>query len=159
MAQHHTVSGLVGKLVTELEVNCNADKYYEIFKNPEKIPTAVPHIYSSVKAIEGDGTTSGCIKQWDYTKEGKTLYVHEKTTYNDETKTIYHKVVGGDLTKDYKKFDVTLAIDAKTNGHGSIVSWTIEYEKLHEDSPVPIDYLIFFHSHIVDVNSYLCASE
>ncbi|KAI3955621.1 hypothetical protein MKX01_006933 [Papaver californicum] len=142
MAEHHTISGLHGKLVTELEVHCNADKYYEIFKHHEELSNAMPHFYSSVKAVEGHGTTSGC-----------------KTTYTDETRTIYHKVVGGDLTKDYKKFDVTLVVNPKANGKGSIVSWTIDYEKLNEDSPVPIDYLKFFHSHIEDVNSHLGPSE
>nr|MCL7044810.1 hypothetical protein [Papaver nudicaule] len=62
--------------------------------------------------------------------------------------------------KDYKKFDATLVVNPKANnGHGSIVSWTIEYEKLNDDSPVPIDYLGFFHLNIEDVNSHLCASE
>ncbi|KAI3955619.1 hypothetical protein MKX01_006931 [Papaver californicum] len=62
MAQHHTISGLVGKLVTESEVNCNADKYYEMFKQHEDVPKAIPHIFTAVKVIEGHGSTSGCVK-------------------------------------------------------------------------------------------------
>ncbi|MCL7043980.1 hypothetical protein MKW94_028657 [Papaver nudicaule] len=140
MAHHHTISGLVGKLVSESEVNCNADKYYEIFKHHhEELPNAMPHLYDSVKVIEGHGKTSGCVKQWDYNLEGKKMYVHETITYTDETRTIYHTAVGGHVMKDYKKFDATLVVNPKANkGHGSIVSWTIEYEKLNDDSPVPI---------------------
>ncbi|KAI3889776.1 hypothetical protein MKW92_001343 [Papaver armeniacum] len=159
MAHHHTVSGLVGKLVTELEVNCNADKYYAISKHHEDIPNAIPSICAGVKVIEGHGLTSGCVKQWDYIHEGKVRYVHEKTTYNDETRTIFHSSIGGDVLKDYKKFDATLVVNPKANGHGSIVSWTIEYEKNNEDTPVPIDYLGLFHLKIEDMNTYLCASE
>ncbi|KAI3955618.1 hypothetical protein MKX01_006930 [Papaver californicum] len=61
--------------------------------------------------------------------------------------------------KDYKKFDAILVVKPKANEHGSIVSWTIEYEKINEDSPVPIEYLSVFQSLIQDVNSHLCASE
>ncbi|KAI3973755.1 hypothetical protein MKX01_031175 [Papaver californicum] len=159
MAHHHTISGLVGKLVTELEVNCNADKYYKIFKHHEDVPNAIPHLYTSVKVVEGHGITSGCVKEWGYLLEGKELIVKETTKYTDETRTIHHSAVGGDLMSDYKKFDATLVVNPKPSGHGSIVSWTIDYEKMNEDSPVPIPYLAFFQLVIEDLNSHLCASD
>ncbi|XP_026459454.1 major latex protein 146-like [Papaver somniferum] len=138
MAVHHTISGLRGKLVTELEVNCKADKYYEIFKHHIfTVASKLLRGMEPLRAVSSSGTTLRLrvfMCNMFVHADGKTLYVHEKTTYTDETRTIYHKVVGGDLTKDYKKFDVTLVVDPKTNGHGSIVSWTIEYEKLNEDS-------------------------
>ncbi|KAI3897468.1 hypothetical protein MKX03_033219 [Papaver bracteatum] len=147
-----------GKLVTASEVNYDADKYYEIWKNHEDLPNVTPHI-PSVNVIEGHGTTSGCVKEWNYLLEGKNLHVHEKTIYNDETRTKHHSAIGGDIMKVYKKFVVTLVVNPKANRHGSIVSWTIEYEKLHEDYPFPIDYLQFFQFQIEDVNSHLCAYE
>ncbi|MCL7048607.1 hypothetical protein MKW94_004164 [Papaver nudicaule] len=159
MAHHHGSSGLVGKLVTELEVNCNADKFYKIFKYHEDVPIAIPHMYTSVKVIEGHGITSGCIKEWGYLYEGKELIVIEKTTYNDETRTICHCVVGGDLVNDYKKFDATLVVNPKPSGHGSIASWTIDYAKINEDSSVPVPYIAFFQLVIEGLNSYLCASD
>ncbi|KAI3897235.1 hypothetical protein MKX03_032426 [Papaver bracteatum] len=154
---HHTISGLAGKLVTELEVNCNADKYYEIWKHHEDIPNAMPHIYTGVKVVEGHGTTSGCIKQWDYT--AKQSLSRRQRTYTDETRTIHHSAVGGDIMNDYKRFDVTLLVNPKANGRGSIASCTIDYEKGNEDSPVPIGYLSFFQKNIEDLNSHLCDSE
>ncbi|KAI3978348.1 hypothetical protein MKX01_013146 [Papaver californicum] len=159
MAHHHTISGLVGKLVTELEVNCNADKYYKIFKHHEDVPNAIPHLYTSVKVVEGHGITSGCVKEWGYLHEGKEEIVIEKTTYTDETRTIQHMAVGGDIMNDYKKFDATLVVNPKPNGHGSIVKWTVDYEKINENSPVPIPYLAFLHKVIEDLNSHLCASD
>ncbi|KAI3901117.1 hypothetical protein MKW92_042938 [Papaver armeniacum] len=158
MAHSHGVSGLVGKLITESEVNCNAYKYYKIFKHHEDVPKAVPHLYTSVNVLEGHGITSGCVKEWGYEHEGKSLIVKEKTTYDDETMTIRHMAVGGDLMNDYKKFHATLVVNPKDNGHGSIVKWTIDYEKLNEDSPVPIPYLRFFNQLTKDLNSHLCAS-
>ncbi|KAI3833096.1 hypothetical protein MKX03_021374 [Papaver bracteatum] len=146
MVHHHTISGLVGKLVTELE-------------HHEDIPDAITHIYTSVKVVEGHGITSGCVKEWGYLHEGKELVVKETTTYTEETRTIHHSVVGGDLSNDYKKFDATLVVNPNPSGHGSIVSWTIDYEKINEDSPVPIPYLALFHQIIEDLNSHLCASD
>ncbi|KAI3859385.1 hypothetical protein MKW92_032157 [Papaver armeniacum] len=154
MAHSHGVSGLVGKLITESEVNGNAYKYYKIFKHHEDVPKAVPHLYTSVNVLEGHGITSGCVKEWGYEH-----VVKEKTTYDDQTMTIRHMAVGGDLMNDYKKFHATLVVNPKDNGHGSIVKWTIDYEKLNEDSPVPIPYLRFFNQLTKDLNSHLCASD
>ncbi|MCL7049418.1 hypothetical protein MKW94_024910 [Papaver nudicaule] len=159
MAHPHGISGLVGKLITESEVNCNADKYYKIFKHHEEVPEAIPHIITSAKAVEGDGITSGCIKEWEYNHEGKELVFKEKTTYTDETRTIHHSAVGGDVMNDYKKFNEELVVNPKADGHGSIVKWTIDYEKINEDSPVPIPYLAFLNQVTEGVNSHLCASE
>ncbi|KAI3932457.1 hypothetical protein MKX01_001778 [Papaver californicum] len=156
---HHGVSGLVGKLVTELEVNCDADKYYKIWKHHEEVPQAVSHLFTGVKVIQGDGLLSGCIKEWDYIFEGKAMSAKEETTHDDETRTLHHRLFEGELMKDYKKFESIIAVNPKTNGHGCIVTWSIVYEKENEDSPVPFGYLAFFHQNIVDINSHLCVTE
>ncbi|KAI3838721.1 hypothetical protein MKX03_035560 [Papaver bracteatum] len=153
---HHGVSGLVGKLVTELEVNCDAEKYYKIWKHHEEVPQAVSHLFTGVKVIQGDGLVSGCIKEWDYVFEGKAMSAKEETTHDDEARTLHHRLFEGELMKDYKKFDSIIQVNPKPNGHGCIVTWSIEYEKMKEDSPVPFGYLAFFHQNIVDINSHLC---
>ncbi|KAI3973759.1 hypothetical protein MKX01_031179 [Papaver californicum] len=159
MAHTHGISGLVGKLICESEVNCDADKYYKIYKHHEDLPTAIPHMFTSVKAVEGHGTTSGCIKEWGYILEGKPHTVKERTTYNDETRTIQHSGIEGGMMNDYEKFDTTLVVNPKANGHGSIVKWTVDYEKINEDSSVPIPHLAFFQQVIEDLNSHLCTSD
>ncbi|KAI3973757.1 hypothetical protein MKX01_031177 [Papaver californicum] len=82
-----------------------------------------------------------------------------QTTYNDETRTICHNVLEGDLMNDYKKFVVTIVVNPKADGHGSIVRWTVDYEKTNEDSPVPSAYLAFFQQNNQDLNSHLCVSD
>ncbi|KAI3924883.1 hypothetical protein MKW98_031134 [Papaver atlanticum] len=129
MAHHHSISGLVGKLVNELEVNCDADKYYTIFKHQEDVPKAVPHLYNDVKVINGHAIHSGCIKQWNF-----ILGI-----------TLHHRIFEGDLMKDYKKFDSIIEVNPKPNGNGCIVTWSIAYEKINEDSPVPFAYIPFCH--------------
>ncbi|KAI3971228.1 hypothetical protein MKX01_021995 [Papaver californicum] len=156
---HHGVSGLVGKLVTELEVHCDAEKYYKIFKHQEDIPKALPHLYTGARVISGDATRSGCIKEWSYILEGKALTAVEETTHDDEKKTLTHRMIEGDLAKDYKKFVKIVEVNPKPNGHGSIVTVSLVYEKIKESSPTPFDYLQLVHQTIVDLNSHLCASE
>ncbi|KAI3859045.1 hypothetical protein MKX03_008553 [Papaver bracteatum] len=152
---HHGVSGLVGKLVTQLEVNCDADEFYKIWKHHEEVPQAVSHLFPAVKVVKGDGLVSGCIKEWHYILEGKAMSAMEETTHNDETRTLRHQVVEGEVMKDYKAFASIIEVDPKPNGHGSIVTWSIEYEKINEDSPTPFAYLEFFHQNLVDMNSHL----
>ncbi|XP_026380311.1 major latex protein 15-like [Papaver somniferum] len=115
MAHGHTTSCLVRKLVTELEVTYNADKYYQIFKNREEVSRAIPHIYRSTKVLEGHGKTSGC-------KKGKTLILKESTTYNDETRMICHSVVGGDIANHYKIFNATLLVKGNFSSQVAVIA-------------------------------------
>ncbi|XP_026442856.1 major latex protein 15-like [Papaver somniferum] len=151
----HGISGLVGKLVTQLEVNCDADEFYKIWKHHEEVPKAVSHLLPAVKVVKGDGLVSGCIKEWHYILEGKAMSAMEETTHNDETRTLHHQVVEGELMKDYKAIASIIEVNPNPNGHGSIVTWSIEYEKMNEDSPTPFAYLEFFHQNIIDMNSHL----
>ncbi|KAI3865862.1 hypothetical protein MKX03_020610 [Papaver bracteatum] len=155
---HHGVSGLVGKLVTQLEVNCDADIFYKIVKHHEDVPNVIPHFITGVKVTKGDGLVSGCIKEWNYILEGKEMTDVEETTHADESRTLTHRVIEGNLMKDYKKFELIIQTNPKSNGHGSIVTHSIVYEKMNEDSPVPFDYLKFCHQTIVDMSAHICAS-
>nr|A0A2U9GHG9.1 RecName: Full=Thebaine synthase 1 [Papaver somniferum]AWQ63979.1 thebaine synthase 1 [Papaver somniferum] len=153
------VSGLVGKLSTELEVDCDAEKYYNMYKHGEDVQKAVPHLCVDVKVISGDPTRSGCIKEWNVNIDGKTIRSVEETTHNDETKTLRHRVFEGDMMKDFKKFDTIMVVNPKPDGNGCVVTRSIEYEKTNENSPTPFDYLQFGHQAIEDMNKYLRDSE
>lgn len=69
---------------------------------------------------------------------------------DEENKVICVKMVDGDVLKQYKKFVDKMAVRAKEGGEdGSVVTYTIEYEKISEDTPDPLhikDYSIdLFH--------------
>ncbi|MCL7040662.1 hypothetical protein MKW94_001438 [Papaver nudicaule] len=156
----HGVSGLVGKLVTELELNCDADEYYKVYKHHQQVPNkAVSDVFTGVKSLEGDGLSPVHIKEWSYIHEGKTMTAVEESVYDDETRTISHSVVKGDVMKDFKKFDEIVVAKPKPDGHGSIVSISIMYEKVNEDSPTPFDILKTFHQNILNLSAQICASE
>ncbi|KAI3839856.1 hypothetical protein MKW98_010161 [Papaver atlanticum] len=134
-------------MVTEVEIKTNADGLYKLYRHYQELPKVLPQIYNSVKVIEGDGAHSGCVKEWGYACEGKSLIVQEKTTYTDETMTICHCAVGGDMMKDYKKFHLILTISPTDTG------------KFNEDSPAPVAYLALCQKIIEGMNFYLCSSE
>ncbi|KAI3985452.1 hypothetical protein MKX01_033766 [Papaver californicum] len=90
--------------------------------------------------------------------EGKTIRSIEETTYNDETRTLHHRIFEGDLMKDYKKFDSVIEVKPKPNGNGCVVKRSIVYEKINEDSPTPFACLRFCHQAIEDMNKHLCSS-
>ncbi|XP_026440671.1 major latex protein 15-like [Papaver somniferum] len=158
MAHPHGISILSGKLTTESHVDCDANSFYQIYKQHVDVPKAIPHIFRYVKVVEGDGTKSGCIKEWGFHCEGKELFAKESTTYTDETRTICHSVIEGDLMNVYKRFNGTLMVKVKPIGYGSIVSWTVDYELINKDSPVPFDYVTMFSRVIEGLDAYLCAS-
>ncbi|XP_026442830.1 major latex protein 146-like [Papaver somniferum] len=155
---HHCISGPAGKLAIGLEVSCDADRYYKIYKYAEDAQKAVPQHYASTKVIDGDANCPGCIKEWNFIHDAKTINTVSETTHNDETRTLHHSIFEGDLMKDYKKFDLIIEVNPKPIGKGCVVTWTIEYEKMNKDSPAPFAYLPFCNQVIIDMNKYLCDS-
>ena len=51
---------------------------------------------------------------------------------DDENNSITFKVLEGDLMEHYKSFRVTLKCNPK-DGQGSVIHWTLEYEKHHAE--------------------------
>ncbi|MCL7024364.1 hypothetical protein MKW94_001659 [Papaver nudicaule] len=125
----------------------------------EGLPEVLPRIISGTKVIEGNWVSTGCVKEWNYIIDGKPLSVKEKTTLvDDTTRTIVHSVFDGEIIEVYKKLDATLCVTPNATGHGCLVHWTIEYEKVNEDCPTPIAYLDLVDKMTKDLDSRLCSS-
>lgn len=73
---------------------------------------------------------------------------------DEKTKSITFKTVDGALLKIYKTMKATVQVTAKGGGCSS-VKWSIEYEKLNEDSPPPNKYLDFVLILTKKVDAYL----
>ncbi|KAI3838720.1 hypothetical protein MKX03_035559 [Papaver bracteatum] len=148
------LSGLIGKFIIQLEINSDADKFYEIYKQSKDVPKAV---------TKGDGLVSGCTKEWNYILEGKAMKAVEETTIDDATRTLTHHVIEGDVLKDYKKFDVIVEANPKPSGQGtiggSIVTVSIVYDRMNAKSPAPFDYHKFFYQNILDMDAHISTSK
>ena len=61
---------LAGKLVSEIEINVAAEKYYKVFKDqPFNVPNISPKLVQQVELDEGDWDNHGhgSVKTWKYT--------------------------------------------------------------------------------------------
>lgn len=70
MCEFHKIMGLVGEVVSEIEVNANADKFFHFFKHEIfHTPNISSKFIQQVELHEGDWDihAHGSIKIWNYT--------------------------------------------------------------------------------------------
>lgn len=68
---------------------------------------------------------------------------------------ITFRVIEGDLKEEYKSFVITIQVSSKSEGNGSIVHWTLEYEKLHDGIVHPETLLQFVQDVSKDIDAHL----
>ncbi|KAI3431247.1 Bet_v_1 domain-containing protein, partial [Psidium guajava] len=96
---------LEGKLEVDIDIQSSADKFYNLFKSQiHHLSTISSDIIQKVELHEGDWGSSGAVKHWNYTLDGKALTVKEKVEADDASKSITFNVLEGDVTKEFKSF-------------------------------------------------------
>ncbi|XP_010683260.2 MLP-like protein 28 [Beta vulgaris subsp. vulgaris] len=133
------------KLEGEVEINCSADKLYEMnMATQRNIPNIGNTMCRVEEAHQGDLGSVGSIRRWNYIIEGESQYLIEKIVAIDEkNKTIHRSAIDGNIMKNhYRKFASTLCVVPKGNTC-CIVKITLEYEKMNEDAPEPHQLLQF----------------
>lgn len=71
---------------------------------------------------------------------------------DEENKSITFKMLEGDLMELYKSFIISIHVDTK--GEDNLVTWTLDYEKLHEDVEDPNSLTEFFIHLTKDIESH-----
>uniref|UniRef100_A0A7N0UFA9 Bet v I/Major latex protein domain-containing protein n=1 Tax=Kalanchoe fedtschenkoi TaxID=63787 RepID=A0A7N0UFA9_KALFE len=138
---------LVGKLEDSVEIKSNAGDFHDVF-------SCRPHHISNVSPdnIQGCGMHEG---DWG-TPEGKKKFAKEIVEAIDhENYSTTFKVIEGDIMEYYKNFRLIVKATPKKDGEGSIVHWTLEYEKLHENIPDPTSLMEFTHAVSKDIDLHL----
>ncbi|CAK9324084.1 unnamed protein product [Citrullus colocynthis] len=147
----------VGKLVSELELNVSAEKYYKVFKDKVfHIPKICPSIFNKVEVHEGDWDNHGhgSIKIWNYTLDGKPEVFKEQVEFDDKNMAVTLIGLEGDVFEHYKTFKGIYRIVPKDFEH-SLAILTLEYEKLKDDSPYPYKYLDLMNKLTKDIEVHL----
>ncbi|KAK2973063.1 hypothetical protein RJ640_023560 [Escallonia rubra] len=103
------------------------------------------HQIISVQKFLRDMTQSLLIKLvLHHILDGKAQTVKQIIESIDKVhKTVVYKVIEGNLLELYKTFLVKIHVDTK--GENNLVTWTFEYEKLHEgieDPTTTMDFLV-----------------
>ncbi|KAJ9708437.1 hypothetical protein PVL29_000465 [Vitis rotundifolia] len=145
---------LTGKLEVDMEINSPADKFYNIFRRQaHHIPNICSDKVHQIDVHEGDWETPGSVKNWGYTLGGTSMSLKETVeSVDDENKLITFKVLDGEIMNHFKSFKSNLQVKAKDEG--SLVKWTLEYEKVNEDVPNPDAYLEFAVNVTKDIESH-----
>ena len=145
----------VQKIESEVDIKTSADKLYDVFCNrPHYIATISPQKVQSVQIQNGEWGTEGSVITWNYVHEGKICVAKEIVEDIDkENKKLSFNVVEGDLLGHYKTFKANL--QATPKGKGSVIQWTIEFEKQHNHIPDPHAMLQLGIQLTKDIDSYL----
>ncbi|XP_022138045.1 MLP-like protein 31 [Momordica charantia] len=127
------MNDLCGKLVVDVPIKASASQFHEIFhQRPHHISNVSTDKIQGVDLHEGEWGKVGSIICWNYFHDGKNSVAKEIVEAVDEEKnSITFKVIEGDLLEEFKSFKLTIQCVPKEKG--SVVHWTLEYEKLHPE--------------------------
>ncbi|XP_022138175.1 MLP-like protein 43 [Momordica charantia] len=148
---------LCGKLETDVQIKSPAKKFHEILHlSPHHMPNVTKnpkHHIRGCELHEGEWGKVGSVLNWTYFHGGKECVAKELIEAIDEEKNlITFKVTDGDILEHYKSFKFTMQCIPKKKG--SVVHWTLEYEKQHDKIPESHESLLEF---CVDVSKDLDA--
>ncbi|KAI4369041.1 hypothetical protein MLD38_017533 [Melastoma candidum] len=148
--------GLEGKLEADVEVNASVDTVFKLLaEEVHHIPNASPGYIQGVEVQEGDWATSGSVKQWSYTIDGKKEVYKEKVEVDKENKTVVMAGVGGDVLEKYKSF--TIIKQAVEEGGSAKVKVQVVYEKFKETDPDPENYLNLIVNVLKETDAHISA--
>ncbi|CAJ1948694.1 unnamed protein product [Sphenostylis stenocarpa] len=145
---------LKGKVVTELEIRSPAAKFFNSYaKQFHNLSNIVDNIHHG-KLHEGDWHDIGAVKSWTFTTEGKVETIKETMeAVDEENKKISFSLFDGDFGRDYKNLKIHLQVIDKEEG-GAITVWTVEYEKLSEETKPPYRLLDIITCATKDIDAH-----
>ncbi|XP_038892978.1 MLP-like protein 43 [Benincasa hispida] len=149
------MSCLYGKLEIDFEIKASASKFHEMFhKRPHHLSNASGDKVRGCELHESEWGKVGSIVSWNYFHEGKANVAKTVIeTVDEEKNLIVFKTIEGDLMEHYKTFN--FIVQATPKGKGSVVHWTLIYEKLHENIPHSYSMLEFAAAMSKDIDAYL----
>ncbi|KAK1380597.1 Kirola [Heracleum sosnowskyi] len=145
---------LTGKLVSKTKIVSSGDVFHELWSStPHHVANISPEKVQGCDLHEGDFGKAGSIICWRYVHEGKKKIAKQVIeTIDEENKSITFKMLEGDLMELYKSFLITIHVDTK--GEDNLVTWTLDYEKLHEDVEDPNSFMEFLIHLTKDIESH-----
>ncbi|OAY25251.1 MLP-like protein 43 [Manihot esculenta] len=146
---------LVGKLEGVVEIDAPAVEFHDVFScRPHHVPNMTPDRIHGCDLHEGEWGKEGTIVLWNYSHDGSRKVAKELIENIDDVNlSTTYKVIEGDILKEYKSIKGT--VQATPKEKGSLVRWTLEYEKLNENIPDPHTLLEFLIHCSKDISAHL----
>ncbi|KAJ6431706.1 hypothetical protein OIU84_019062 [Salix udensis] len=129
---------LCGKMEAEVEIKVSAETFHDVCScRPHQLSNMSPAKVQNVDLHEGNWGKPGTVISWSYVLDGVPKSgKHVAEAIDDVKLSTTFKVIGGDITTEFKEF--IFIVQATPKGEGScLVHWTVEYEKLNENVPDP----------------------
>ncbi|KAH7570942.1 hypothetical protein ACOSP7_019499 [Xanthoceras sorbifolium] len=146
---------LTGQLVTDIEIKAPADKFHEVFScRPHHMSNVTPEHIQGCDLHEGEWGKVGSIIFWNYMHDGVAETAKQVIeAIDDENYSTTFRMIEGHLLDKYKIFDIT--VQATPKDGGSLVHWTLKYEKLSEDVSEPKGILQLVTNMTKDLDAHL----
>ncbi|XP_022955481.1 MLP-like protein 43 isoform X2 [Cucurbita moschata] len=150
---------LYGKLETDIEIRASAEKFHEIIhQRPHHISNICSDKIQGVELHEGEWDKVGTILYWRYVHDGKNCAMKIVIEAVDEKNNSFTwKVLEGDLLEYYKSFRIR--VQSIPKDEGSVIHFTLEYEKLHEGIPDSHSLLQLCADVSKDIEAYLMGNN
>ncbi|KAG8498429.1 hypothetical protein CXB51_006940 [Gossypium anomalum] len=150
-------STLTCKLEADVDIKASPEQFHEMFAHK---PHHLHHTcYDKIQGCdlhEGEWGKVGTIVHWSYVHDGKAKKAKEVVEAVDPDKNlITFRVIEGDLMEEYKSFVATILVSPKSKDSGSVVHWTLEYEKLHDGIAHPETLLQLVQDISKDIDAHL----
>ncbi|KAK8529190.1 hypothetical protein V6N13_102122 [Hibiscus sabdariffa] len=123
-------SALTGKLEADVEIKASPEQFHDMFANkPHHVHRACNDKVKDVICLRVSGGRSVPLSSGVLCMSKKAKELIEAV--DPDKKLITFREIEGDLLEEYKSFVITIQASPKSEGSGSVVRWTMEYEKLH----------------------------
>ncbi|MED6172376.1 hypothetical protein PIB30_049518 [Stylosanthes scabra] len=147
----------IQKLESVFDIKVDAKQFYDVYCNKtHHVAKACPDKVQSVEIHQGEWGTEKSIISWNFVYDGKACVGKEIVEEIDkENNKMSFRVLEADLLKQhYKSFKFILHVVPKKEG-GSKVHWTLEYEKMNDNTPDPHTLMHLLLESSKDVEAYI----
>ncbi|XWS34488.1 hypothetical protein CRYUN_Cryun21dG0042500 [Craigia yunnanensis] len=145
----------IRKMDCQVEIKSPAYEFYDAFKTKAQLmPKMANQVITDIKLLQGDWDSVGAVRLWTYIAGDKSETIKEKLVHvDDKNKTLVFRMLEGDVLNSYKSWNTILNITPM--GEGTMVKWTMEFEKQIENIADPVKYADFFTIWTKNVDAYL----
>ncbi|XP_043695150.1 MLP-like protein 423 isoform X2 [Telopea speciosissima] len=134
--------GLAAKMTLEMEIKSPVKEFFHgMVDHAILFSKALPDGLHKSEVHEGDGKSPGSINSFSYVLEEDTALTAKSRVeaIDEENKSLKFEAFDGHVGEFYSKFKVHVQIFTKDDKN--FVNYTLEYEKLIEEVPEPINYM------------------
>ncbi|KAK8476491.1 hypothetical protein V6N11_047462 [Hibiscus sabdariffa] len=150
-------SAVIDKLEGIIEIKASPEQFHDMLANkPHHLHHACSDKIQGCDLLEGEWGKVGSIIRWRWVLQGKAKAGKDTIEAIDPDKnSITFRKLEAEILTEYKSFVYTIQASPKSEGSGSVVHLTFEYEKLHHGIAQPQFLQRFMLDVCKDIDAYL----